>query len=64
MLSHEGCGYLHLLVVPGEARGQVWLDGYVSDAGVMPIAASFSDWYEQWLDSILAGGDGCWWLGP
>lgn len=62
VLSHEGCGYLHLLIVSGDARGQVWIDAYTSDVGIFPIAQSFSEWYERWLDSILAGGDGCWWL--
>jgi hypothetical protein len=62
VLSHEGCGYLHLLIVSGQARGQVWIDAYVSDVGLLSIAPSFSDWYERWLDHILGGGDGCWWM--
>ena len=62
VLCDEGCGYLHLLVVSGEARGQVWVDALVSDVGIFPIAPTFSDWYERWLDNLLAGGDGCWWL--
>jgi hypothetical protein len=61
-LCHEGCGYLHLLVVTGRARGQMWLDGTVSDGGYVPLEVDFLDWYEQWLDNALAGGDGLWWM--
>jgi hypothetical protein len=32
VLCHEGCGYLHFLVVNGPARGQMWLDGRCSDS--------------------------------
>jgi SMI1 / KNR4 family (SUKH-1) len=61
-LCHEGCGYLHFLVVTGPARGQMWLDGRGSDQGFFPLGVSFLDWYERWLDSTLAGGDGVWWM--
>ena len=54
--------HFNLLIVSGEARGQVWVDATVSDVGVFPIAPTFSDWYERWLDNLLVGGDGCWWL--
>ena len=62
VLCHEGCGYLHLLVVTGAARGQMWLDATVSDGGYVPLDVGFLDWYEQWLDNSLAGGDGVWWM--
>jgi hypothetical protein len=61
-LCHEGCGYLHFLVVTGPARGQMWLDGRCSDQGFSPMGVSFLDWYERWLDSTLAGGNGVWWM--
>lgn len=61
-LSHEGCGYYHLLVVNGPARGAVWIDGTVSDAGYVPLGVGFAEWYERWLDSLLAGDDGVWWM--
>jgi hypothetical protein len=63
VLCHEGCGYLHLLVVSGAARGQMWLDATVSDGGYAPLEVGFLDWYEKWIDSSLAGGDGVWWMG-
>ena len=62
VLCHEGCGYLHLLVVSGAARGQMWLDATVSDGGYVPLEVGFLDWYERWLDSSLAGSDGVWWM--
>lgn len=61
VLSHEGCGILHLLVVTGAARGQVWVDNRVSDQGLYPLGVGFLDWYERWLDDTLTGGDGLWW---
>jgi hypothetical protein len=62
VLCHEGCGYLHLLVVSGAARGKMWLDATVSDGGYVPLEVGFLYWYEKWLDNALAGGDGVWWM--
>lgn len=62
VLCHEGCGYLHLLIVSGSARGQMWLDATVSDGGYVPLEVGFLDWYERWLDDALAGGEGTWWM--
>jgi hypothetical protein len=62
VLCHEGCGYYHLLVVSGQERGQMWLDGTCSDGGYMPLGVGFIEWYEKWLDSALAGGRGVWWM--
>jgi len=61
-LCHEGCGYVHLLVISGAGRGQMWLDATVSDGGYVPLDVDFLDWYEKWLDNALAGGDGVWWM--
>jgi hypothetical protein len=63
VLCHEGCGILHLLVVTGPSRGQMWVDDRCNDQGLFPLEVGFFDWYEQWLDSTLAGGDGVWWHG-
>lgn len=60
-LCHEGCGYLHRLVVSGPTRGQMWLDGTVSEQGYYPLGVSFLEWYEKWLDDIIAGSSGIWW---
>ena len=61
-LCHEGCGYLHRLIVNGPARGQMLLDGYVSGQGYFPLDVTFLEWYERWIDSTLAGHSGIWWL--
>jgi len=57
----EGCGYQHLLVVSGPAKGTIWLDARVSDGGLHPLGVGFLDWYERWLDDTLLGGSGIWW---
>ena len=63
VLCHEGCGILHLLVVTGPTRGQMWVDDRCNDQGLFPLGVEFFDWYERWLDSTLAGGNGVWWHG-
>jgi uncharacterized protein (TIGR02996 family) len=63
VLCHEGCGILHVLVVTGPSRGEVWVDDRCNDQGFFPLEVGFLDWYERWLDSTLAGGDGVWWHG-
>jgi hypothetical protein len=62
-LCDEGCGYLHLLVVTGPARGTLWIDSRGADAGFIPLGATFLEWYERWIDDVLAGGRGTWWFG-
>lgn len=49
-LGHVGCGQLALLVVRGEAAGEVWLDAREAGAGVGPIAPSFSAYLEEWVE--------------
>jgi hypothetical protein len=61
-LCHEGCGYLHFLVVTGPARGTMWIDGRSSDGGFAPLGVTFLEWYERWLDDVLRGGPGTWWI--
>jgi len=60
-LCHEGCGCLHRLVVSGPTRGQMWLDGTSSEQGYHPLNVSFLEWYEKWLDDVIAGNSGIWW---
>ncbi|WP_331127114.1 SMI1/KNR4 family protein [Longimicrobium sp.] len=62
-LCDEGCGYLHLLVVTGPTRGTMWVDSRGADAGFIPLNVTFLDWYERWIDDVLAGGRGTWWFG-
>lgn len=61
-LCHEGCGYLHFLVVTGPARGTMWNDGRCSGFGFAPMHVTFLEWYERWLDDVLRGGPGTWWI--
>lgn len=61
-LCDEGCGYLHFLVVTGPARGTMWNDGRGSGFGFAPLGVTFLEWYERWLDDVLAGGRGTWWM--
>jgi hypothetical protein len=49
-LCHFGCGAYCILVVTGQARGQIWLDDRSSDGGIFPLANDFLTWYEQWLE--------------
>lgn len=49
-LGHVGCGQIALLVVRGEAAGEVWLDAREAGAGVGPIAASFTTYVEEWIE--------------
>lgn len=62
-LCDEGGGYTHLLVVTGPARGTMWIDSRGADAGFIPLNATFLEWYERWIDDVLAGGRGTWWFG-
>ena len=63
VVGHEGCGHMHRMVVTGPARGQVWIDSAGSDKGYLPLGICFVEWYERWIDGVLAGNDGTWWFG-
>lgn len=52
-LSDIGCGYSYLLVVTGEAVGQVWVDYTAGDGQVSKVSDSFDAWYANWLDEAL-----------
>lgn len=49
-ICEYGCGAFCLLVITGQARGQIWLDDRSSDGGIFPLASTFLQWYEQWLE--------------
>jgi hypothetical protein len=65
-LCHRGCGDFWLLVVKGDERGNIWMDGRGNLSGIFPESGahgerlSFSQWYLNWLDECLkeAGADG------
>ncbi len=56
-LGHAGCGIMWLLVLNGESRGQVWVDGRSSGGAVRRVADSFDDWYRGWLDAATRGAE-------
>jgi len=53
-LAHAGCGVMYLLVLNGPHRGEVWLDAAGSDNTVRRVSPSFLDWYQGWLDALVA----------
>ncbi len=52
-LAELGCGYGYLLVVTGEAAGQVWVDYTAGDGQVSKVADDFAEWYQAWLEESL-----------
>jgi len=54
-----GCALRISLVVSGEQAGHLWLDRRADDNGLSPIIlknnrrATFSAWYQEWLDDAL-----------
>ena len=59
VLSHQGCTYYSMLIVNGNHYGQV-VNITEECAGVGPFFThdgSFIEWYERWLDELIAGYD-------
>ena len=58
-ICHIGCALRIWLVVSGEEAGHLWLDRRADDTGLSPLTlknnlrATFSSWYEEWLDDAL-----------
>jgi len=44
-LYDEGCNKMHILIVNGKSRGQVWLNAMSSDGGLVPLFPNFNEWY-------------------
>lgn len=66
-ICHEGCALRVWLVVTGEQAGRLWEDRRAEYAGLRPVrlanggAATFSEWYKEWLDNcFLAAGQPNW----
>ncbi len=58
LLTEQGCGHQSLLVVTGEARGEVWTGfdfgpGDLGHGRLVPEARDFGSWYRAWLDRAL-----------
>lgn len=60
-VCEEGASLCHFIVVAGPTRGSMWVDRTAADGGYEPLGVDFLTWYERWLDSTLAGGNGAWW---
>jgi hypothetical protein len=53
-LSDYGCGWSYFLVIKGEMAGTVWFQGdYLSPCIYKNRILTFSEWYENWLDTSL-----------
>jgi len=58
-ICHVGCAIRIWLVVTGNKRGRLWLDGRAELSGISPLhsgtgkPATFGSWYEEWLDNTL-----------
>lgn len=55
VLAHAGCSNVWLLMVTGSQRGEVWMDARGSDGAQRCVAASFDDWYRDWLATLVRG---------
>ncbi len=53
-LCDQGCGYSSFLVVKGENYGMVWNDYTAAGDSLYPTGQTFSQWYEAWVDRVLA----------
>ncbi|MCO7223292.1 SMI1/KNR4 family protein [Pleionea sp. CnH1-48] len=65
-IGSQGCTYLHALIVTGKYRGRVVNIDMDQQKPVFAYEATFLDWYERWLDEIIAGWllqDGPSWFG-
>jgi hypothetical protein len=58
-ICHIGCALRIWLIVSGGEAGHLWLDGRADGTGLSPLTlkdksrATFSSWYQEWLDSAL-----------
>ena len=60
-ICHAGCAIRIWLVITGNQRGRLWLDGRAEFSGLSPLysngrPATFDSWYEEWLESALREG--------
>lgn len=54
-IGSQGCTYLHALVISGEHTGRVVLMDTSGQTPRFAPEANFLDWYERWLDAVIAG---------
>jgi len=58
-LGTQGCTYDMSLVVAGENKGRVYYE-IEDEKPFFVFESNFLDWYERWLDEIIAGYDTTW----
>lgn len=51
--SERGCAYYDVLIVNGDAHGQIWSDFTAGDCPFSPTHDSFSDWYFDWAQRCI-----------
>ncbi|WNG42307.1 SMI1/KNR4 family protein [Archangium violaceum] len=59
-IGTQGCTYETLLMVTGEHRGKVVYVNMEEPWPLFTYEAHFLDWYERWLDEVIAGYDIHW----
>ncbi|MEM8852141.1 MAG: SMI1/KNR4 family protein [Pseudomonadota bacterium] len=55
VIASQGCSYDTLLGVTGRHRGRVVTFNDDNRRAVFAFEADFLDWYERWLDEVIAG---------
>lgn len=51
-LGHVGCGQVTMLIVRGDAAGEVWIDARACGAGVFALAPDFDVHYLAWVTAV------------
>lgn len=54
-LGSQGCTYIHAILLNGEHSGKVVNLSLDIDKPVFTFEKNFLDWYERWLDEVIAG---------
>lgn len=59
-IGEQGCSYETMLVVTGEYRGKVIYMDLDHPRPFFTFEDHFLDWYERWLDEVIAGYESAW----
>ena len=59
-IGTQGCTYVTALVLNGEYSGRVVNIDTDGSKPIFAFEANFLDWYERWLDEVIAGESGDW----
>ncbi len=52
-IAHHGSTQRTMLVITGPERGMIWDDLRPEGGGIVPLLATFGDWYVRWLERSL-----------